>query len=128
MLCLQSNYLVPVITNVTRLASKVNDNGIIVKSATLIDNIIIKANTRHISGVIETNISDHFLIFTTIPLTVKKIDKNCEIKYRSINECNQRKFTYQLTHSDISNILNVNDGKIAFSMFFKTFNDLHDRY
>ena len=128
MLCLQSNYLVPVITNVTRLASKVNDNGIIVKSATLIDNIIIKANTRHISGVIETNISDHFSIFTSIPLTVKEIDKNCEIKYRSINECNQRKFNYQLTHSDISNILNVNDSKIAFSMFFKTFSDLYDRY
>lgn len=128
MLCLQSNYLVPVITDVTRLASKVNDNGIVVRSATLIDNIFIKANTRHTSGVIETNISDHFSIFTSIPLTVKEIDKNSEIKYRSINEYNQRKFNYQLTHSDIFNIFNINDGKIAFSMFFKTFSDLYDRY
>ena len=128
MLCLQSNYLVPVITKATRLASKVNDSGIVVTSATLIDNVFIKANTRHISGVIETNISDHFSIFTSIPLTAKETNKNTEIKYRSINDFNQRKFNYQLTHSDIFNIFNVNDGQVAFSMFFETFNNLYDRY
>ena len=128
MLCLQSNYLVPVITKATRLASKVNDSGIVVTSATLIDNVFIKANTRHISGVIETNISDHFSIFTSIPLTAKETNKNTEIKYRSINDFNQRKFNYQLTHSDIFNIFNVNDGQVAFSMFFETFNNLYDKY
>ena len=128
MLCLQSNYLVPVITKATRLASKVNDNGIVVTSATLIDNVFIKANTRHISGVIETIISDHFSIFTSIPLTAKETNKNTEIKYRSINDFNQRKFNYQLTHSNIFNIFNVNDGQVAFSMFFETFNNLYDRY
>ena len=127
MLCIQSNYLIPVITNITRIATKINNNGIAETSETLIDNIFIKANTSHVSGVIETHISDHFSIFTSIPLVIKETNHISEIKYRSINDYNQRKFNYQLTHSDIFDLLNENDGKVAFSRFFEIFNNKYDR-
>ena len=127
MLCLQSNYLVPVITNITRIASKINNNGIAESSETLIDNIFVKANTSHVSGVIETHISDHFSIFTSIPLVLKEHNHISEIKHRPINDYNQRKFNYQLKHSNIFDLLNEDDGKVAFSRFFEIFNNKYDR-
>ena len=60
MLCLQSNYLLPIITEVTRVCTKLKNDGTITTSKTLIDNILIKANTNFMSGVINTRISDHY--------------------------------------------------------------------
>ena len=61
--CLQSNYLMPTILGATRVAEIKHQNGRITTSRTLIDNILIKANMKHISGVIETDLSDHFPIY-----------------------------------------------------------------
>ena len=121
LLCLQSNYLIPVITEVTRVCTKVKNDGTTTTSKTLIDNIFIKANTNHISGVIDTRISDHFSVFASIPLVSKDTIKNTQIKFRLINKFNQRKFNCQLMQSNISDILNESNGNLAFSKFYKTF-------
>ena len=66
-LCLQSNYLVPTILAPTRVATKTLQNGLQVTTETLIDNIIIKPNTNHHSGLIESTITDHYPVYISIP-------------------------------------------------------------
>ena len=62
-LCLQSNYLVPTILAPTRIATKTLQDGQQVTTKTLIDNIIIKPNITHISGLIESCITDHYPVY-----------------------------------------------------------------
>ena len=125
-LCLQSNYLIPVITEVTRICTKVKNDGTTTTSKTLIDNIFIKANTNHISGVIDTRISDHFSVFVSIPLTSKDTIQDTQIKFRLINDFTQRKFNCKLLQSNILDILNESNGNIAFSKFYKIFKYSYD--
>ena len=116
----------PIITRATRVSTKLKNDGTTITSKTLIDNILIKANTNYISGVINTRISDHYSIFTSIPLISKETIQNTQIKYRLINDYNQRKFNCQLLQSDMSNILNETNSQLAFSTFYKTFKCLYD--
>ena len=62
-LCLQSNYLVPTILSPTGIATKTLHTGEQVTTKTLIDNIIIKPNTTHLSGLIESCITDHYPVY-----------------------------------------------------------------
>ena len=100
-LYLQSNYLIPVITEVTRISTKEKDDGTTTTSKTLIDNIFIKANTNHISGVIDTRISDHFSVFVSLPLLSKDDIQNTQIKFRLMNGFTKRKFNCQLLQSSL---------------------------
>ena len=59
LLCLQSNYLLPIINEVTRVCTKIRNDGTTTTSKTLIDNFCIKANTNYTNGVINTRILDH---------------------------------------------------------------------
>ena len=96
-LSLQSNYLLPTIHAATRVATKTLRNGDKKTSATLIDNILIKANIRHNSGLIESSISDHYPIFISIPEMIKANNENSipqTIQYRRINYLNLRKFQH----------------------------------
>ena len=74
--CLQSNYLLPTIQAATRVATTTLRNGNKKTSKTLIDNILIKANIRHNSGLIESSISDHYPIFISIPEIIKGDSEN----------------------------------------------------
>ena len=65
-ICLQSNYLIPTIFAQTRVATKTLQNGQTITSESLIDNILKNANLSYTSGLIDTNISDHFPIYISI--------------------------------------------------------------
>ena len=126
LLCQQSNYLMPIISEATRVCTKINNDGTTSTSKTLIDNILVKANTNYISGVIDTKISDHYSIFASIPLFSKNTIQNTQMKFRLINDYNQRKFNCQLMQSNILNILNETNSQLAFSTFYKTFTCLYN--
>ena len=128
MLCLQSNYLIPTITDTTRISNRQNDLGGEEVIETLIDNIFIKANTPHKSAVIETNISDHYSTYLALPIAPTVPDNNkTEIKFRSINDYNKRKFHHQLTQSSIPEIFHETEGNTAFSNFIETFITIYDK-
>ena len=101
-LCLQSNYLVPTILAPTRVATKTLQNGSQITTETLIDNVLIKPNTNHYSGLIESTITDHYPIYISIPEI--KIDTNdCKvIKYRLISENSKRKFKDAIKRSNVN--------------------------
>ena len=126
-LCLQSNYLVPTILAPTRVATKTLQNGLQVTTETLIDNIIIKPNTNHHSGLIESTITDHYPVYISIPEF--KIDTNDSkiIKYRLISENSKRKFKNALNRS-IININQHDSAREVFTNFNQTFNKLYDKY
>ena len=126
LLCQQSNYLMPIISEATRVCTKINNDGTTSTSKTLIDNILVKANTNYISGVIDTKISDHYSIFASIPLFSKNTIQNTQMKFRLINDYNQRKFNCQLMQYNILNILNETNSQLAFSTFYKTFTCLYN--
>ena len=125
--CLQSNYLMPTILGATRVAEIKHQNGQITTSRTLIDNILIKANMKHISGVIETDISDHFPIYTSLPeITLSAPNTPTTIQYRLANDSCKRKFKSALTHSHF-NICPDVEAKEVFTAFNKTFTDHYDK-
>ena len=129
--CLQSNYLLPTIHAATRIATKSLINGEKKTSATLIDNIIIKANLRHHSGLIESSISDHYPIFITIPEIVKddnEKDIPQTVQYRLINNHTLRKFLYALSQSNIQSILRYDSAQSAFTNFNLMFNELYEKH
>ena len=96
-ICLQSNYLIPTILKATRIATKTLQNGQTITSETLIDNILIKANLSSISGLIDTNISDHFPIYISIPEIILDNAKTPKvIQYRLVDANRKRKFRHAL--------------------------------
>ena len=126
--CLQSNYLMPTILGTTRLAIKRQQNGQVVTSETLIDNILIKANMKHISGLIETEITDHFPIYTSLPeVTLSAPNTPTVIKYRLVNDDTKRKFKYALNHTQFNTCPN-DEAKEVFSGFNNDFTDLYDKH
>ena len=125
--CLQSNYLMPTILGATRVATKKRQNGQIVTSETLIDNILIKANMKHISGLIETHISDHFPIYTSLPeITISAPNTPTVIQYRLVDDYTKRKFKNALNHTHF-NTRPTADAKEVFSEFIETFTALYDK-
>ena len=128
-LCLQSNYLIPTITKPTRVACITNENGETITTESLIDNIFINASTRHLSGLIETNISDHFPIFIKIPEIAKdNINSPVCTQYRLIEEFNMKKFDLALKQPSFQNILQVNTAEVVHTLFDKEFNMSYDKH
>ena len=126
-LCLQSNYLTPTILAPTRVATKTLQNGQQVTTSTLIDNIIIKPNINHMSGLIESCISDHFPIYISIPEIKLDIETNKVIEYRLISENSKRKFRHALARANINFNSNY-DAKEEYSNFNDIFNNLYNKY
>ena len=87
-ICLQFNHLLLTIQAPTRVATKSLRDGDKEKtSKTLIDNILMKANIRHNSGLVESSISDHYPIFISVSEIVKRENENIilqTIQYRLI--------------------------------------------
>ena len=126
-LCLQSNYLIPTILSPTRVATKTLQNGQQVTTRTLIDNILIKPNITHSSGLIESYISDHYPIYISLPEIKIGNETKKVIEYRLINENTKRKFKQALIRSNIE-VNQYNNAKECFSNFNDTFNDLYNKY
>ena len=126
-ICLQSNYLIPTIFAPTRVATKTLQNGQTITSETLIDNILIKANLSCTSGLIDTNISDHFPIHISIPeITLANTNTPKVIQYRLVDENRKRKFRDALSRQQ--NYMNNSEAKQVFSGFGETFDDLYNKY
>ena len=82
---MQSNSLFPTIFEPTRVAL-VNREGQPVVTKSLIDNIFVNDNVNYNSGLIFSDISDHYPIFISIPCNSTNVNfGNLEIKYRLID-------------------------------------------
>ena len=89
---MQSNLLFPTILEPTRVAA-IKKYGQTVLTESLIDNIFIKDNLVYNSGLIYSDISDHYPIFISIPLNATKINTdNLEVKYKQMDDFRIRKF------------------------------------
>ena len=126
-LCLQSNYLIPTIVEPTRIATKTLQSGQQVTTKTLIDNILIKPNIIHSSGLVESCITDHFPIYITIPEIKPDTGSNKVIKYRLITESSKRKFKHAISRYNTNNQQHSN-AKEDFSNFIEHFNELYNKY
>jgi hypothetical protein len=116
-----SNSLFPLITKPTRLQGN---------SATLIDNIFYNNLTQSemINGILYTDISDHFPVFS-IDFLKKKSSTYTEYdqsKSRVYSNINIDKFKDKLQQIDWSSIISSTNGKAAFSQFYEKFCVLYD--
>ena len=117
----------PTILEATRVATRNNPNGQVVTSETLIDNVLIKANMKHISGLIKTRISDHFPIYTSLPeITLSAPNTPTVIQYRVVDDLSKGKFKNDLTHTQF-NTCTTDEAKEVFSEFSETFTELYDK-
>ena len=128
-LCLQSNYLVPTITEPTRISTNTNANGESLTTESLIDNIFLNANIKNISGIIKNSITDHFPIFINLPEIINDNANTINYtKYREIEIYNKRRFDLALKQSGVCNIYDNINAADSFSEFNNTFNRLYDQH
>ena len=128
-LCLQSNYLVPTITEPTRISTSRHANGELTVTKSLIDNIFINANINNISGIIKNNITDHFPIFINLTEIInKQSDTHHYTKYREIEISNMRRFDYALKQKGICNSNDNTQAAESFSKFKDDFDTLYDQH
>ena len=99
---LSSVSLIPVITKPTRITDQ---------TATLIDNIFISNPINFTSGIIISDISDHYPIFINIKdiFSNKSDNPNMNIKFRLINDENSCNFYLNVSSYDFSAISDSND-------------------
>ena len=86
---------------------------------TLIDNIFVKNSSCNLhSGIVLTDISDHFLIYMNIHIKEKKSHTNTIIK-RDFSFKNRIKFISDLSQTDWTNLFNTKETQIAYSFLHK---------
>ena len=115
-----SHSLIPCITKPTRVTRT---------SATLIDNIfsnIITRNSDTISGVLYTDISDHFPIFY-IDYSNSKTKRESPVKKRIYSQANILSFSEQLSQYDWSKVMSDVDPQHAYTCFHTEFSTLYDK-
>ena len=125
---MQSNSLFPTIFEPTRVAL-VHREGQNVVTKSLIDNIYVNDNFNFNSGIIFSDISDHYPIFISIHSNSTNVNSgNLEIKYRLIDEYRIRKFKSAFANNSvICAILNMESAESAFTTVFSTFNHIYDK-
>lgn len=113
-----SYFYIPLINKPTR----VKEN-----SATIIDNIFSNdaQNCEILSGILYTDLSDHFPIFCILNSKDKKAQHE-NIFRRSFNEKNKQKFRNRLLETDWANIIGDGSCQDAFSKFHSYFRKLYD--
>ena len=90
------------------------------RSATLIDNIFcndILENTEVFTGILYSDVSDHFPVFY-IDHTTSTMTEHKFIKKRSFQQRNLTHFCTMASQNDWSNILNCTDAQVAYTYFF----------
>ena len=108
----------PPITKPTRLTSH---------SATLIDHIYTNSRSSEItSGIIVTDISDHFGIFSTIQLTTHNAQTTNYTTSRSYNKANIDLFKHFLSCTDFMPVLHITCPDQAYDKFMDIFTETHD--
>jgi hypothetical protein len=116
---LYSYSLFPLITKPTRITHN---------TATLIDNIFLNdiSLVNTISGILFTEISDHFPIFTIISNSITTSKSNIR-RNRILSSRNIEKFKNYLTATDWSEIIDNDNGVVAFDQFYSKFCSLYDK-
>ena len=126
---MQSNSLFPTILEPTRVTT-VNREGQRVVTESLIDNIYVNDSLTYKSGIIYSDISDHYPIFISIPKKSTNVNTDpLQFKFRLIDEFRIRKFKSVFTNNSyIQAIMHMESAEAAFATFFNTFNQLYDKY
>ncbi len=111
---------IPLINHPTRVTES---------SATLIDNIFTNCHDTPeiINGILLTDISDHFSIFSVIYDCNGILDtQQLTPQYRHlINETTMSNFKLKLQQIDWGNVFECTDAQTAYQKFFKTFNNVY---
>ena len=109
------NNILPVINKPTRITKT---------SASAIDNIPINNFVRNSfeTGILKTDVSDHFPIFIIIKnKQVIKTTENTTITTRDISKNNLNKLNNALYNENWSDVLNSNDTNFSFNSFLTTY-------
>ena len=119
---MQSNSLFPTILEPTRVAT-ISRNGDSIVTESLIDNFFVNESLSYESGLVYSDISDHYPIFISFPLKSVKANVNIfESKYRLIDDFIIRKLkTAILNNTFIQSIPNTKS-------HFSTYNQLYSKY
>ena len=129
-------------SNSTRLIELLTYNGIINTitkatritrtSHTLLDIVGVGnfINNLNFSGVLTTQISDHYLLLNSFKLSKKSKDSNESEFYtkRLMGENNLNSLNDALFHADWSPVLNSNNTNVAYSIFIKKFLTLFNEH
>ena len=113
---MQSNSLFPTILEPTRVAT-ITKNGQSIVTESLIDNFFVNENLSYDSGLVYSDISDHYPIFISIPLKSDKANVNIfESKYRLIDDFRLRKFKSAISNNSVlQSITNIKSAEVAFT-------------
>ena len=116
-----SHSFVPLINKPTRVSKK---------NATVIDHILTNSYIikNYITGIVKTDISDHFPVFSIAEKKVSKIQKTDFVIKREINNDNLENFNDALTKVDWSKVFHSSDPNKAYDEFLNIFTSLYDIY
>ena len=112
--------LVPVINKPTRITRK---------SATAIDHIITNSflNNNIETGIIKSDVSDHFPIFLISKKTdIDSYSENTTIFKRYINESSIKHFQDLLSNMNWENLNNITSPNVAYNSFIQRFIPLYE--
>lgn len=110
--------LFPLINRPTRITSQ---------SATLIDNILCNdiTNVTHCNGILCTDVSDHYPIFS-FNLGTKIEERSNSRRTRKIDNQTRVSFINELQKIKWDDVLNCNDPQVAFTRFYTRFTKLYN--
>lgn len=112
---LMSSYsFIPFITKPTRHTEH---------SLTLIDNIFLNCTPPTESGIIISDITDHFPIFLKLPSFFDLIQIKSSNKAQKLAPQNVIKLKHKLAHTDWSSVIKEKDANNSFNKFMDIFND-----
>ena len=114
-----SNMYVPLINRPTRVSKS---------TATIIDNIF--TNCKHFdsafSGIMYTDISDHFPVFVIDNLQTQNEDTPYSLR-RFYNNRNIERFKNELNNIDWNDVLDITDPQSAYTLFFNKLTLIYNR-
>ena len=113
------NGFLPLIQRATRVTKT---------TATAIDHIITDTifKNKMTSGIIKTDITNHFPIFTILEKCNKNPPEKTKIMKRDFNEENIHTFKFLLKNIDWNKFLPLDSPNLAYDNFLKIFSDLYD--
>ena len=95
-------------------------------SFSLIDHVLTKTNENvESSGVILTDISDHFMTFVAVPSAKSKMLNETKPK-RNFSKTNLRRFKDDLGNCNWNNVTNCNEVNVSYEKFWDVFHTLFE--
>ena len=100
-----------------------NNDRISKNNATIIDHLLTNKfiNENYSTGIVKTDISDHFPVFFITETEVNKTQKSNFVFKREFNNNNLKKFKESLLNIDWSNVLRNTDPNSSYNNFLKIF-------